>query len=166
MHTEVASTFQEATPTYAELQQLTYTKMVTDEILRLYPPAHGIGREVALPVDIASETLTPGAIIFMSLYALHHNPAYWDNPEEFKPERFSADQLSLRPKYTYLPFGAGPRLCIGMQFALQEIPLILAAFVKRFHMEPVPGEPTKPEALLTLKPMPGVRVRLTSREST
>jgi cytochrome P450 len=162
--TEVSYAFPDATPTYTELQQLTFTKMVTDEILRLYPPAHGIGREVAQPVAIADEVLESGSVIFMSLFALHRNPDFWDNPGQFNPDRFSSDHSSNRPKYAYLPFGAGPRMCIGMQFALQEIPLILASFVRRFHMEPVPGETTNPEALLTLKPMPGVRVRLSLRE--
>ncbi len=164
LHQEVAKAFTQSTPSFATLQQLTFSRMVTDEILRLYPPAHAIGREVSQPVTIGSETLKPGSIVFMSLYALHRNPEYWENPGQFIPDRFSPDQLSGRPKYVYLPFGAGPRQCIGMQFALQEIPLILAAFVKRFHIEPVPGEHVKEEALLTLKPMPGVRIRLIPRD--
>lgn len=164
LQTEAINGFQGITPGYPELSSLGYTKMVVDEVLRLFPPAHAIGREVVHEVTLQGETLAPGNILFMSIYALHRNPEHWEQPDQFIPERFTPENIALRSKYAYLPFGAGPRQCIGMQFALQEIPMILASLVKRFNLESVPGEPIRKESLLTLKPRPGVPLKMTVRE--
>lgn len=160
---EALQGFQGTTPSWEELQAMPLVRQVTEETLRLYPPAHAIGREAREDMDLAGLALKEGNIMFMSVYALHRNPALWEAPDEFRPERFSEAAVAGRHKYAYLPFGAGPRLCIGAQFALQEIPLALAALVRRYRLEAIPGETVVPTGLLTLKPYPGVRVRLRDR---
>lgn len=155
--------FQGPTPSWEELQGMPLVRQVTEETLRLYPAAHAIGREAREDMDLAGLALKKGNIMFMSVYALHRNPALWESPHEFRPERFSEAAVAGRHKFAYLPFGAGPRLCIGAQFALQEIPLALASLVRRYRLEAIPGETATPTGLLTLKPHPGVRVRLVER---
>lgn len=155
-----------ATPDATTWPTLGLARLITDETLRLYPPAHAIGREVVQPFDWKGETFTRGDILLLSIYGLHRHPGLWAEPDRFLPERFSALASEGRHKYAFLPFGAGPRLCIGAQFALQEIPLILSALFRRFRLEPLPGEAPRPTGLLTLKPLPAVRARLQERPSS
>jgi cytochrome P450 len=151
------------TPTYEEWHQLELTRRFCDEVLRLYPPAHSIGREVMNPITLYDELIPKGSIILLSIYALHRNPDFWNNPDILDPDRFLQEQVANRSKYTWLPFGAGPRLCIGMRFAQLEIPLILASLIKRFDLTSIAGHHPKPSGMLTLKPMPGVRAMLSKR---
>jgi len=92
------------------------------------------------------------------MYELHRNPALWTNPLAFDPEHFSAEQVKNRHKFSYLPFGAGPRICIGQQFALMEMQLVLAALLKRFTFETDPAHDVKMFPLITLKPTNGIKM--------
>lgn len=151
------------TPDAGTWPGLGMARRITDETLRLYPPAHAIGREVVQPFDWQGETLRRGDILLLSIYGLHRHPGLWTEPDRFLPERFGTEASEGRHKYAFLPFGAGPRLCIGAQFALQEIPLILSALFRRFRLEPLPGIAPRPTGLLTLKPLPAVMARLVER---
>lgn len=152
-----------ASPSWKELQAMPLVRQFVEETLRLFPPAHAIGREARENMDLNGLSLKKDNIMFMSVYALHRNPVLWEEPEAFHPERFTESAVAGRHKFAYLPFGAGPRLCIGAQFALQEIPLVIASLVRRYRLEALPGETVRPAGLLTLKPHPGVRLLLQER---
>ncbi|MDQ3707516.1 MAG: cytochrome P450 [Chloroflexota bacterium] len=148
------------TPTVADLPKLTYTKMVLDETMRLYPPAWAISRKAIEEDELAGYRIPAGAIITVSPYAMHHNPRHWDNPEGFDPERFTPERSAQRPPYAYFPFGGGPRLCIGNNFALMEGQLILATIAQRYRLDLVPGHPVVVEPLITLRARYGMRMVL------
>ena len=143
-------------PDYSDLANLPYLRMVVDEALRLYPPAWGFSRQ-ALSEDILGGFRLPrGWLAFVIPYALHRHPRYWPNPESFDPERFSPERSADRPKFVYLPFGAGPRRCIGDQFALIETHLTLATFAQSYRLHLVPGHTVNPWPLITLRPRFGM----------
>ena len=158
---EVQQGLAEATPTQEELRSLTWTHQVSQEVLRLYPPAHAIGRQTTERVVLDTEILKPGSITFLAIYAMHRDPAWWPDPHRFDPARFSRSPR----KGTYLPFGAGPRMCVGAQFAQLEIPLVLSSLARHFEIIPV-EQSIRPTGLITLKPDPPIRVRLRPRHAT
>jgi cytochrome P450 len=144
-------------PGTADLPRLPWTRAVVDEALRLYPPAWVVTRR-ALADDVLSGYPVPaGSVVLVSPYTVQRDPAVWPDPERFDPTRF----LGTTPaRGTYLPFGAGPRLCIGRDFALVESVLVLAVIARRFLVEPAPGPPPRVDALVTLRPRGGLPLRL------
>lgn len=141
---------------------LAYTRQVVSEALRLYPAAPALLRSPAVPVSVGGHDLKPGAAIFIPVYAVHRHHSLWDDPDRFDPERFRPEAVKARHRYAYLPFGGGPRVCIGMGFALLEAVAILARLLPRFRFEPA-GEPPTPTAQITLRPKAGMRVQLRHR---
>ena len=107
-------------PEYADLVNLPYTRMVIDESMRLYPPAWGFSRQALADDELGGFHLPRGWLAFVIPYVLHRLPAFWQDPDAFDPERFLPERSADRPKFVYLPFGAGPRQCIGNQFALSK----------------------------------------------
>ncbi|MFN8347102.1 MAG: cytochrome P450 [Spirosomataceae bacterium] len=148
----------EVVPTFEQLTQLTYTRQVVEEGLRLFPPAWAVAREALEDDEIEGKLIKKGTIVFMPLFELHRHPGLWKNPLVFDPEHFSPEQVKDRPKFSYLPFGAGPRICIGQQFALMEMQLVLASLVKRFTFVADPAHEPKMFPLITLKPLNGIRM--------
>jgi cytochrome P450 len=144
-------------PTGADYPALRYTRMVFQEAMRLYPPAWVIARAPRHDVEIGGYPMRAGQRIFLSPWVTHRHPALWRDPEGFDPERFR-DPSAIDP-YAYFPFGGGRRLCIGQGFAMMEGVLVLASLARRFHLELVPGQDVRPQALVTLRPSPGVPVR-------
>ena len=140
--------------TVEDVAQLKYTRMVIDETLRLYPPAGFLSRTAQAPDTLCDRPVEKGDTVMIPVYSLHRNELLWDAPSEFRPERF-ADPKSI-DRYAYLPFGNGPRVCIGAQFALQEAVIILASLIKNFRFAPVPGKAPEPVMILTLRPEGGV----------
>jgi cytochrome P450 len=135
-----------------DLPQLPYTRMVMEEAMRLYPPAWGLGRR-ALGNDVIDGYFIPkGAYVLLFPHVTHRHPAFWERPDAFDPERFSTEQVAGRPRFAYFPFGGGPRLCIGNQFALSEAQLILATILSRYQLQLLPGVVVTPEPLVTLRP--------------
>lgn len=147
-----------------DLGDLTYTGQVIEEAMRLYPPAWIIGRQAIEPVDIGPYHLERGTTVLVSPFALHREPVYYPDPEDFDPGRFSPEQVADRPRYAYLPFGGGPRICIGNSFAMQEARLILATMVQRVRLELVPGADLTPDPLITLRPKYSVNMRVDRRK--
>ncbi len=147
-------------PTLEDLELLPYTGWVLSESMRLYPPAWILDRQAIADDMIGGLPVRRGTIVGISPYTLHRHPAFWDNPEGFDPERFSPQRSKHRPRYAYLPFGAGPRTCIGNSFALLEAKIILAMVVQRYRLELVPGHRSEPEPSVTLRPRRGVPVTL------
>ncbi|KFQ74500.1 Cytochrome P450 3A29, partial [Phaethon lepturus] len=121
-----------ATPTYTTIMQMDYLDMVVNESLRLFPPAGRIERVCKKTVELNGVTIPKGMVVIIPTYVLHHDPAYWPEPEEFRPERFSKDSRESVDPYTFLPFGAGPRNCIGMRFALLVTKVALVVLLQNF----------------------------------
>jgi cytochrome P450 len=147
-------------PTFDDLPRLGYTRMVVDEVLRLYPPAWVIGRTAIADDQISGFHIPGGSALVMSPWLTHHNALYWENPESFDPERFTPQRSRDRPQYAYYPFGGGSRMCIGDRFSIMEQTLALAMTAQRFEVQVLhDGEP---DPVFTLRPKGGMCARLAS----
>lgn len=140
--------------TAEDVAQLPFISQIVDETLRLYPPAGIISRTALSHDTLCDRDIQPKDTVMIPIYALHRNHLIWDNPDQFDPTRF-ANRRSI-PRYGYLPFGDGPRICIGASFALQEAVIILASLLAKFKFTPVTGRDPKPVMILTLRPEGGV----------
>ena len=140
------------TATAADLPNLPYCRMIIDEALRLYPPAALVSRTAQAPDTLAGREVKKGDTVMIPIYALHRNALLWDDPDAFRPERFAEKPQ----RYAYLPFGDGPRICIGASFALQEAVIILATLLAKRRFSPVKGKTPDPVMILTLRPEGGV----------
>jgi cytochrome P450 len=138
-------------PTHDDLPELVWTRMVLEESLRLYPPVWLIPRRAVAADEIAGYHIPAGSDVLISPYVLHRDLRYWDQPDAFNPERFSLTPPGGRPQYTYLPFGAGPRACVGSSLAMMETLLILAMVAQRYRLQLAPGSKVVCEPLLTLR---------------
>ncbi|HAR53646.1 MAG TPA: cytochrome P450 [Roseovarius nubinhibens] len=137
-----------------DVANLPFIRQIADEALRLYPPAGMISRTALKKDRLCDRDIRPGDTVIIPIYALHRNHLLWEDPDHFRPERF-ADRKAV-DRYAYLPFGDGPRICIGSSFALQEAVIILATLLARFRFRPVAGRDPKPVMILTLRPEGGV----------
>lgn len=144
----------EGTVTAEHLSALPFTRMIIEEALRLYPPAGIISRTARAADTLCGREVRPGDTVMLPIYALHRNRLLWEEPDAFRPERF-ADRKAI-DRYAYLPFGDGPRICIGASFAMQEAVLILANLLNRFRFHAVPGKAPEPVMILTVRPEGGV----------
>jgi cytochrome P450 len=150
-------------PEYTDLVNLPYTLMVVDEAMRLYPPAWGFSRQAMADDEVGGFPVPRGWLVFVIPWVLHRLPGLWDDPERFDPDRFSPERSVDRPKFAYLPFGAGPRQCIGNQFALIETQLTLATLAQRYRLRLVPGHKVEPWPLITLRPRFGMPMTIERR---
>jgi cytochrome P450 len=146
-----------------DLQRLRYTRMVLDEALRLYPPAWVVTRSADVDDEIGGFAIPAGSRVLVSPYVTQHDPALWDDPEGFDPERFAPEAQEGRPRYAYFPFGGGPHLCIGAGFAIMEAAIVLATVARRVRLDLEPGRPVAMEPLVTLRPTPGIWVTVRPR---
>lgn len=137
-----------------DVENLPFIRQVIDEALRLYPPAGMISRTAMAADTLCDREVRPGDTVIIPIYALHRSELLWEDPDAFRPERFT-DRKAV-DRYAYLPFGDGPRICIGMAFALQEAVIILATLLARFRFKPVAGRAPEPVMILTLRPEGGV----------
>lgn len=151
---EVQSVLGDRPCTGDDVDDLPLVRMIVDEALRLYPAAGIISRTAQKHDTLCDREIRPGDTVMIPIYALGRNELLWDDPDAFRPERF-ADRKAI-DRYAYLPFGDGPRICIGASFALQEAVIILATLLGRFKFTPVPGKDPKPVMILTLRPQGGV----------
>ncbi|MGH3149088.1 MAG: cytochrome P450 [Rubrobacter sp.] len=143
-------------PTLDDLPMLTYTKMVVDETLRLYPPAWITNRQAIAEDEILGYRIPAGDYVMLSPYVLHRHPDYWESPDEFDPGRFTPERSAGRPRFAYFPFGGGPRQCIGQSMALVEAQLILATILGRSRLRLSSDRPVEIQALATLRPRGGL----------
>jgi cytochrome P450 len=150
-------------PTAEDLPHLPLTRAVFEETLRLYPPAYGQAREAIAADEIHGFHIPAGATVALCQYVTHRHPDFWEEPEQFRPERFLPGRAADRPKFAYFPFGGGPRVCIGNTFALMEGTLVLAAVLQKFRVELVPGHPVVYDTPFTLRPKHGVKAVLRPR---
>jgi cytochrome P450 len=151
-------------PELSDLPKLTYTDQVIRESMRLMPPAWSIQREAMTDVEIGGYRIPKGSDVLLSQYAMHRDSRFFKEPERFLPERWTPEFTRHLPKYAYFPFGGGPRLCIGQQFAQMEAVLMLAMIVQRFDMELAPGQRIVPQPSITMRPKYGLKMRLRAAE--
>jgi cytochrome P450 len=130
--------------------------MVLEESMRLYPPAWAFARYAIAEDEIAGYTIVKGAYVLMFPSMTHRHPDFWERPDVFDPERFTPSRAAGRHRFAYFPFGGGPRVCIGNQFALIEAQLILATILPRYQFRLLPGANVVPEPLVTLRPRGGL----------
>jgi len=151
---EVHGVCGDAPATAADLENLPFIRQIADEALRLYPPGGIVSRTARAEDTLCGEKILPGDTVMLPIYALHRHQAHWSEPDHFRPDRF-ADRKAIE-RFTYLPFGDGPRICIGASFALQEAVIVLATLLARLRFTPVPGRDPDPVMILTLRPQGGV----------
>jgi cytochrome P450 len=151
---EAQSVLADRAATAADLPNLPYIRQVIDEALRLYPPAAFLSRTARKHDRLCGRDIHPGDTVMLPIYALHRNTMLWRDPHRFDPDRF-ADPKAI-DRFAHLPFGDGPRICIGASFAVQEAVIVLATLLARFRFTPVPGREPKPVLILTLRPEGGV----------
>jgi cytochrome P450 len=147
------------------LKQLVYTRAFIDEVLRLYPPAFLIVRVAKEADRILDHAVTPGTVVSISPWVMHRHRAHWREPERFDPTRFLAGAAPPE-RFTYLPFGAGPRICVGAQFALTEAVLVMARLVQGFRIDVAGDRGMRPIGRVTTQPDRPVSFILTRRRAT
>ena len=148
-----------------DVSALSYTEAVVKESLRLFPPAWSIAREALEDVEVAGYTVPAGSQVVIAQWVMHRDPRWYDDPGVFRPRRWLDGLADSLPRFSYLPFGGGPRICIGNHFAMMEAVLVLATLMQRFHVFPVAGERLELSPSVTLRPKNGVRLRLARREA-
>lgn len=149
--------------TVADLPRLKYVERVVTEAMRLYPPAYGLGRQAVRATEVAGRAIGAGDIVIVPTWVVHRDPRWFEEPEAFRPERWEGDLAQRLPRYAYFPFGGGPRQCIGNGFAMMEAILVVAVIAQRFRLSLVPGQRIMPAPYVTVRPQPGIRVRLARR---
>jgi len=135
-----------------------YVKQVIEEAMRLYPPVGLLARNVRQPDVLAGRQVLPNDTIFMPIFALHRHRMWWDNPDAFDPGNFAPEKVAKRDRYLYLPFGAGPRVCVGANFAMMQAHIILATLLARFRFTQADGPLPVPTMTMTVRPEGGVRL--------
>ena len=146
----------------AAASQLVLTQQILQEAMRLYPPVHSLGRQAQRRVRLGRYELEAGAIVIVSTYLLHRREDLFDRPLTFDPSRFAPDLVAARPRFTYLPFGGGPRVCVGAQFAMLETQIVLATMARRLDLMSLEDR-VEPEMLITLRPRGDVRCSIRPR---
>ncbi|MEI9993394.1 MAG: cytochrome P450 [Rhizomicrobium sp.] len=164
LHAELARVLGGRPPAHDDLVDLPYSRMVLEESMRLYPPAPGLSNRAVLADDeIAGVRIPKGASVAVIPWVIHRHRLLWDAPETFDPERFSPERSQGRHRFAYLPFGGGPRVCIGMALAMAEAQLILATLAQRFRLKLVSGQNIVLQHRITMRPRDGIKMILSPR---
>jgi cytochrome P450 len=163
LHAEIDSVLGGRAPSHDDLSKLSYTRMVIDESMRIYPPVHTIARQAIGEDTLVGQRIPKGSTVMIAPWVLHRHVKLWENPAAFDPERFSAERSAGRARFSYLPFGGGKRICIGAAFSLAEAVILLATLAQRYKLRLVPGHRVEPQGLITLRARYGMKMLLTSR---
>jgi cytochrome P450 len=163
LHDEAAAHLAGRTPTAEDLPHLPLATAVFEEAIRLYPPAPGLARRAVEPDEINGYPIPAKAIVMPSQWVTHRHPAYWEEPDRFRPERFLPGRASDRPKFAYFPFGGGPRGCIGNTFAQIEGALVLAGLAQRFQVRPADDREVEIDMTFVLRPRGAVNLVVRKR---
>jgi len=147
---------------HADVLKFEYTTQVIYEALRLYPPFWMIDRMAVADDSIGDIVIPRGATVIVYVYGAHHASRYWQNPESFNPERFTKEEMKLRTPFTFLPFGGGPRVCIGQHYAMLQILMILSDLIRRYDFDLVPDQRIEPQPMVILRPKHGIRMTFTN----
>jgi cytochrome P450 len=143
-----------------DLAVMPLIRQVLEEAMRLYPPVGLLARTVVAEDELCGRVMKQNDIVFLAVWALHRSELFWDRPAEFRPSRFASENGEPRDKYQYLPFGAGPRVCVGADFAMMQAQIILATLIQGFRFQPASASP-KPVMMMTVRPEPGVFLDVT-----
>jgi cytochrome P450 len=165
-HAELEEVLGGRTPSVSDLPRLKYAEMIAKETMRLYPPAYAVGREAIEDTEIGGFRVPKGTQLFAFQWATHRDPRFFDEPDAFRPERWSGDASEQLPKYAYFPFGGGPRQCIGNYFAMMEIVLLLATIGQRFRFRLDPNHKVEVLPVLSLRPKDGIKAIIEPRIHT
>lgn len=163
LHAELDRVLGDRDPGFADIAALPYTRQVFEEAMRLYPPAHTISRQAVGPDRLGETEVPPGAVVTIAPWVTHRNPKLWPEPLRFDPDRFLPEAVKARPRFAYLPFGGGPRICIGASFAMTEGVLVLATLARRFRPRLPEGQVVQPVGQITLRPEGGLTMRVDRR---
>jgi cytochrome P450 len=163
LHAELDAVLGGRAPTYDDLPDLAYTRMVIEESMRLYPPAPFMAREPIEDDVICGHDVPKGSHVAINPWVVHRHRRLWDDPLRFDPERFSPERSAGRPRFAYLPFGGGPRVCIGGSFAMMEAVQALAALAQKYRFRVIPGHRVEPRGVITLQPKYGMAMRVEPR---
>jgi len=163
-HAEIETELASRQPVYADVARLPFTEMVIKETLRMYPPTWTlVPRCPTEEVELGGYRIPRGTWVFISPYATHHDPRFFPDPERFDPDRFSPERQQAMPQFAYIPFGGGPRMCIGNHFSFTLLAMAMAVIAQRFRMTLCDDPATiEPDPSLALRPRGGLRVRLHS----
>jgi cytochrome P450 len=164
LHAELESVLGGRAPGHEDLSKLTYTRMVIDESMRIYPPVHTIARAAIGEDTLVGRQIPGGSTVMIAPWLLHRHVKLWDNPSLFDPERFSPERSAGRARFAYLPFGGGKRICIGAAFSLAEATILLATLAQRYSLRVAPGHRVEPQGLITLRARYGMKMLLTPRK--
>jgi cytochrome P450 len=156
LHAELDAVLGGRPPTVGDLPRLRYARMVLSEAMRLYPPAWAVARLALEDYRVGPYTAPRGSIVLMSQWVTHRDPRWWPEPERFDPDRWTPEGEAGRPRFSYFPFGGGPRVCIGEAFAWMEGTLVMAAIGQRWRLRLAPGARVAPRPLITLRPRDGM----------
>ncbi|MGW5051294.1 cytochrome P450 [Actinokineospora sp. NPDC004072] len=151
LHEEAVAVYGDRRPEYADLAKLRYTHMVLDEAMRLYPPVWILPRRALQDDEVGGYHVPAGAEVLICPYTLHRHPAYWPEPTRFDPQRFDPDVPSGRPRYAHIPFGAGPRFCVGNHLGMMEATFIISTLMRELRLDEVPGFRVTPEPMMSLR---------------
>lgn len=162
LHAEAVEAFSGEPLTYPDLHRLKYTSMVLEEVMRLYPPVWILPRLAQAEDEIGGYHVPAGADVLICPYLLHRHPDFWQDPDVFDPERFNPDNTAGRNRYAYIPFGAGPRFCVGNNLGMMEATLVLATVARDLRLEKVPGYEVVGEPMLTLRVRGGLPMTVRS----
>jgi len=163
MRAEVDDVLRGRDPTFEDIAKLPYLRQVVEETLRLRPAAPLIPRNVVQDDVVDGYRLRRGEVVFLFFWGTHRHPAFWPEPEKFDPDRFSPERSKERHSYSFIPFSAGPRTCIGNMFSLVESSVLLAQLLNRFDLEVLPCGQVRPLAMATMRPSRPVRIVLRPR---
>jgi len=150
-------------PSFEKLRDLGYCLQVVEETMRLYPPAWVIDRKPLADDEFEGIPIKKENDVLCFIYGVHRSKRYWEDPETFDPERFTAENKAKQVPFSYMPFGGGPRLCIGNNFALMEMQFVLAMMIKRYRFKVVENQEIDINPMITLRPRHGIKVILKKR---
>ena len=163
LHDEVDRALDKGGLTFDDVPALPFTRMVIEEAMRLFPPAFSFGRMALADDEVGGHPICAGSLVSIIPYLTHRNPRLWKDPLRFDPERFTLNEIKERPRFAYLPFGGGPRICIGAGFAMTEACLVLATIAHTYRLRVVPGHRVEAYGRVTLRPRYGLRMTLERR---
>jgi len=164
LHAELDEILGSRAPTIEDVARLQYTEKVVSESMRLFPPAWGIGRRSLVDQRIGPYRVPADSIVLLSPFVTQRDPRFFSEPDQFRPERWTAEWKSSLPPFSYFPFGGGPRRCIGESFAWAEAILLLATLCQRWRVRLDQSKTVEPQALFTLRPRGGIRTRIERRQ--
>jgi cytochrome P450 len=149
-------------PEFADLHRLTYTTMVVQEAMRLYPPVWILPRQAIQDDEVGDYHVPAGSDVLVCPYTLHRHPQFWEEPDRFDPDRFDQNVDAYRPRYSFIPFGAGPRFCVGNHLGLMEATFAVAMVMRDLCLTTVPGYKVVPQPMLSLRVRGGLPVTVTA----